>query len=144
MFLIGSSLPLQIQAPSGERRLGWGKRGVFPPQPTRDTKKPCEVPSGVRGRCWRTLKATEYSCFFSHPYVDDLSSSNSVSCHLGGKSKVRGNCHLPQHTTTPGFIAYLPRLPDFFPTRFNLVTRCHQLNVATQVKFVQFTTCCFG
>ena len=50
-------------------------------------------PSGISSTGnWRILKATE--CSFLQVYADALTSSNSVSCHIGGgKAEVGlGNC----------------------------------------------------
>ena len=52
-------------------------------------------PNGVQGRApawnafWRIFKATE--CSFFRRYADVLSSSNSVSCHICGKSRCLGS-----------------------------------------------------
>ena len=63
-------------------------RGAPSLVPTRWFDKRREFPGGTwgwapaRNAFWRILKATERS--FLHLYPDVLSSSNSVSCHIGG------------------------------------------------------------
>ena len=73
------------------RRVGWGS----PAQPIR-----CLGSSPSRGRgaltgnaFWPIWKTTERSSL--HLYADALSSSNSVSCHIGDKAEVWG-----QYSTT--------------------------------------------
>ena len=88
--------PNGLEAPSGV----WCGRNA--PQPTRGLGERRELPAGSWAEAgnafWRILKATERSFFvlIFIFYTDALSSSNIVSCHIGG-GRGFGDC-LPAPT----------------------------------------------
>ena len=91
----GSAVSRRVEAPKAPSGVGMGRDAT--PQPTKG-------PAG--NAFWCILKATERSFLHIYIYVDALSSSNSVSCHICGQGRgfLRGNsCRPPQRKTAPAY-----------------------------------------